>query len=264
MISVNNKKILLQYLEGTLSGEDRKRLERELAENSEWKACLDEMIQLDEVLTDDARESPKIDLSDPIMNAIHQKMTVYEGDTGTIPRQVMVSPWKKTMNHLFPNPQWNVAWGFIAGVIAGIAVLSLFHLREPSGVVSEMDATGTFASKEAKETVLLPVDLPTVKLNLTSNTLPQNFTQLNMQVTSEKSSLIQLSFNTSSFQVWSLRPVENKQDCQILAGYDYIEIGNRGQNTYIILLKKLTTVEEELSVSIYQDGNLEFNSQIKI
>jgi hypothetical protein len=264
MISVNKKKILRQYLEGTLSGEDRKRLEKELAENSELKACLDEMIQLDEMLTETAKESPKIDLRDAIMNAIHQKRTVYERDTRAFPRQVGMSPLKKLMNRLFPNPQWNVAWGFIAGVIAGVAVLSLSHLREPSGVVSEMDAAGTFASKDAKEIVLLPVDLPSVKLKLTSNTLPQNFTQLNMQVTSEISSLIQLSFNTSSFQVWTLRSIENKQNCQILAGYNFVEIGNQGQNTYVILLKKLTSVEEELSVSIYQDGNLEFNTLINI
>jgi hypothetical protein len=115
-----------------------------------------------------------------------------------------------------------------------------------------------------KGIVLLPVDLPDVKLNLSANPLPQNFTQLNLEVISDASSIIQLMFNTTSFQVWSLRSMESKPGCQIMAGYNYVEIGNQGQNSYVILLKKLTTIEEELTVSIFLDGNLEFNTLVKI
>ncbi len=264
MISQKNKRMLRLYLEGNLTDTEKLQFEKELAVNTELSALLEDMNQVEHLLESSAASSTKADLLEPIMNSVWKLGKVYERKQRLQDDQIAAGTWQKTANRIFPTPHWNLAWGFIAGVIVGVAILSFFHPRQPSGGFSEMDATGTFAQKDATGFLILPVDLPAVKLNLAANPLPQSFIQLNLDVSSEENCLVQLSFNTSSFQVWSLRQVGNKPNCQILAGYNYVEIGNLGQNSYIILLKKLTTIEEELSVSIFRDGNLEYNSQVKI
>ncbi|MDD5507815.1 MAG: hypothetical protein PHD25_05725 [Bacteroidales bacterium] len=264
MISPRHKKMLRSYLEGDLAEKERKQFEIELSENNEWRDFLEEMKAIDRILSEPDTSAPQADLLDPIMNAIRQNKDIYAENPEPLHEKSAKNTWQNALNRIFPNPQWNVAWGFIAGMVIGVAVMSLFHLKQPSETVSEMDATGSLATRDTKGTVLLPVDLPEIKLNLTANPLPQNYTQLNLEVISGTSSIIQLMFNTTSFQIWSLRSMESKPGCQIMAGYNYIEIGNQGHNSYVILLKKLTTIEEGLTVSIFLDGNLEFNTQVKL
>ncbi|HNS18086.1 MAG TPA: hypothetical protein PKI34_09730 [Bacteroidales bacterium] len=264
MISRQYKRLIRKQFKGDLSKKELEALEKGREEIAEVKAYIGSLSRVDELLTDTARENHAIDVKDAVMQSIRQLDKEIQADHYLKKSSQEMNPWTKTIRQFFPNPQWNLAFSFIAGILITSLLFGLFYDRESSGSISEQDITGTMGNKLSAASLTLPVELPDVKLNLQAYAMPQDFTQMTIEVESENPCMINISYNNTAFQVWSLRAMQDKPGCEIMAAYKAIRIGNSGKNTYSLLLKKLTYVSEELILDLYVAGNLEYSTHFEL
>lgn len=264
MIRRRTKKLIHRYLEGNISPKDKQKLHDLMPENPEISTFIEEMMALETSLHEAARQQPRIDLVEPIMQSVREKEKISPVHQQMRDHHTYSHTLVKVVGQLFPSHPWNLAYSFIAGLIIGIIIFGVVSRQERAISFTEWEVSGSMVDKHAVEIAVVPVILPALEANIKAYRLPQDFTQVIVEVTSETSSLINISFRSSGFQVWSLKSVESKPDCHIMAGYSSIEIGNLGGNTYLILMKKLTDMEEELIVSIYTDGHLDYTTRLPI
>ncbi len=264
MISRKYKRLIRKHFKEDLSPKERAYLENGVKEVAEVKSYMESMSRLDELLAGTIGEEPEADIKDSVMRSIRHLRAEDKSETTMKNTSTTMDPWRKAMSRLFPNPSWNIAFAFIAGVLITSLLFTLFYERGPSGGFTEQDLTGTMSSRSSEVSLTIPVDLPDVKINLQAYSMPQDFTQVTVDVDSEKICLINISYNNSAFQVWSLRAMQNRPDCEIMAAYKAIRIGNSGKNAYTLLMKKLTYVREELILEVYVEGNLEYSTHFEI
>ncbi|MBP6977143.1 MAG: hypothetical protein PHD61_10790 [Bacteroidales bacterium] len=264
MINRKYKRLIRKHFEGDLSPKERDRLEKGMQEVEGVKAYFESMSRVDELLTDSAVEISGTDLKDSVMQSIRQLQTDEQTRAGMRKSPPDMNPWVRTMSQAFVNPHWNLAYAFIAGILITSLLFSLVFDRSSSGSFSEQDLTGAMSNNHSAATLTLPVELPDVKIDLQAYSMPQDFIQVTLDIDSEKPCLINLFYNNSAFQVWSLRAMQNNPHCEILSAYKEIRIGNSGRNSYTLLLKKLTYVGEEIILDLYIEGNLEYSTHFEI
>ena len=68
---------------------------------------------------------------------------------------------------------------------------------------------------------------------------------------SEEVTRTRFSFNKNDFNVWTYKVIEQQFDCRILSNYNAVEVVNVGKNSYIILLKKLNHLDNEIKVEVF-------------
>jgi hypothetical protein len=124
--------------------------------------------------------------------------------------------------------------------------------------------TGTFSPANTPTTAMIPVNLENVRAEIRIDYLRQEYVQITFTVTSEVACNIKLMFNSGNIEIWDVRSLQSKPGCGIMNGYQMVEISNLGDNSYLVLVKKLTAVREELPLEIYIEGNLEYSTNLVI
>jgi len=213
-----------------------------LATNDEAKQFYDEMTKLDQILEEDKFQPKEINLTDSIMDEINQSHHAQKvGAKGNI--------WNK----LFPDPRWNVAYSLILGVIIGFLLFSPLIRPDLSSSDFDIDEIGTMYDANAKPAFEIPVELENINARFTAYHLANDFVKVVVEMTSEKEARARFSFNKNDFNVWTYKVLEQKFDCRILTGYGSVEVINTGKNTYLILLKKLNHLQNEIKVEIFSE-----------
>jgi len=240
MISKRIKDNILKYIDGNLDPGLIEKMETLMKENSEAEAFYQKMLKLDNMLKKDKQKSEKVDLSDGIMDEILEMERLQERSVG--------QGW---LAKLFPNTGWNVAYALVLGIIIGFFVFS--PVLRPKTDTFNIDEIGTLYDVNAQHAFNLPINLEDVNAEINVHNLSEDFVQIVVQMSSEENAKMRFSFNKSSISIWSFRPLSQNMDCKVLTGYNSLEIMNTGDNTYIILLKMLSELEEQVKVEVFSN-----------
>jgi hypothetical protein len=262
MIKPSTQRLIQQYIDGDISSRGKEKLERMLASDQEARDYLDSMEALDSVLSDDMEEKTEIDLKDTIIQAINQLNPALSVTSNAWQKQKPASRFHTFLENIFPDPRLNITYGFFGGILVGFVLFFLVFNWQQSDKLSDAGLSGTFGLEPSSNTQVIPIDAAEISARIRIDYLRQDYIQITYEINSEKPSNTKLSFNSSNIEIWDVKALMTKPGCGIMNGYQLVEIGNTGQNSYLVLVKKLTSLREELPLEIYIEGNLVYNNTL--
>ena len=253
MIKRKIEKLVQRYLDGDVSVKEKKFVEGFIKDDSSVKEYYEQMKLLEEDLYLDAQSIEGINVKDDVLNGIQlmkMKKAVIKDDFGFFER-------------MFTNNRLNIAYAVVLGIIIGFLIFSPAIRQKGQVSIPESDLYGTI-SHEATTAFTLPIELPSVKVNLHADYLPQDFIRISMDISSEEQIRIRLSFNKDNFQPWNMKVISANSECRMLSGYNSVEVINKGENRYFILLKKMNHLEEQIEVRVFSDESLIYENVVTV
>ena len=253
MIDKNTKELILRYIDGELNDRDKDTAAELLKTNDAAAKFYDDMKKLDQILEEDKFQPEEVDLTDLIMSEINQ----IETDK---PRNKTEGLWSR----FFPEPRWNVAYALILGIIIGFLLFSPLIRPDVGSSVTDLDEIGTMYDIDAKPAFKVPLAFDGINAEITAHLLSDDFVRIIVEMTSEEVTRTRFSFNKSDFNVWTYKVIEQQFDCRILSGYNTVDVVNIGKNSYIILLKKLNHLDNEIKVEVFSEDRTVYQDILTI
>ena len=253
MIKQKIEKLVQRYLDGDVSVKEKKYVEGLIKDDPSVKEYYEQMKLLEEDLYLDAQSIEGVNLKDDVLNEIQlikMKERRVKDDPGFIEK-------------LFPNNRLNIAYAVVLGIIIGFLIFSPFIKQKDQTSIPESDLYGSI-SHEATTAFTLPIELTSVKVRLNADYLPQGFIRISMDIFSEEQIRIRFSFNKDNFQPWNMKVISANSECRMLSGYNSVEVINKGENRYFILLKKMNHLEEQIEVRVFSDELLIYENVVTV
>ncbi len=254
MIKRKIEKLVQRYLDGEVSVKEKKFVEGLIKADPSVKEYYDQMKLLEEDLYLDAQSIEGANIKDEVLNEIHRmnikKITIRDG-SGFIEK-------------MFANNRLNIAYAVVLGLIIGFFIFSPAIRQKDHSSIPESDLYGTIHSNEATTAFTLPIELPSIKVSLNANYLPQDFIRISIDVSSEEQIRLRLSFNKDNFQPWNMKVISADPECRLLSGYNSVEVINKGENRYFILLKKMNQLEEQIEIRVFSNDLLLYENVVTV
>ena len=253
MIDKKTKELILRYIDGKLNDRDKDTAVELLKTNDAVAKFYENMKKLDQILEEDKFKPEEVDLTDLIMSEINQIKT-------DKPRNQIEGFW----NRLFPDPRWNVAYALIMGVIIGFLLFSPLIRPDVGSSDTDLDEIGTMYDVNTEPAFKVPIALDGVDAEITAHHLSNDFVRIIVEMVSDEETRTRFSFNKSDFNVWTYKVIEQQFDCRILSNYNAVEVVNVGKNSYIILLKKLNDLDNEIKVEVFSGDRIVYQNILTI
>ncbi|MCK4677866.1 MAG: hypothetical protein KAT48_07025 [Bacteroidales bacterium] len=253
MIKRKIEKLVQRYLDGDVSFKEKKYVEELIRDDPSVKEYYEQMMLLEEDLYLDAQSIEGVNLKDDVLNEIQimkMKKKIIKDDAGFFEK-------------VFANTRLNIAYAFALGLIIGFFIFSPAIRQKGQPSIPESDLYGTI-SHEATTAFTLPIELPSVKVSLNADYLPQDFIRISMDISSEEQIRLRLSFNKDNFQPWNMKVISADPECRLLSDYNSVEVINKGENRYFVLLKKMNHLEEQIEIRIFSNDLLLYENIVMV
>jgi len=253
MIKRKIEKLVQRYLDGEVSVRERKVVEGLIKDDSSVKEYYEQMKLLEEDLYLDARSIEGINIKDDVLKDIRlmkMKKAVIKDDSGFFEK-------------MFANNSLNIAYAVVLGLIIGFFIFSPAIRQKDRSSIPESDLYGTI-SNEATTAFTLPIELPSAKVSINADYLPQDFIRISIDISSEEQIRMRLSFNKDSFQPWNMKAISANSECRLLSDYNAVEVINKGENRYFVLLKKMNHLEEQIDIRVFSNDLLVYENEVTV
>lgn len=254
MVTKKIKKLVQYYLDGELSGRDLLFIEELLKSNEEVRKYLDEMKSLNELLLEDARKEHTVSMKEQVMNAIVRKPS----------KKIQSTAKPAFFEIVFGNYKWNLAYVFVAGLIIGFFIFSPVFKSSLKNQLQHEDIQGNLYQPENKALFSIPFHSDDLKINISGQELEKNFINISSEISSLSEVHVRISFDPSSFQVWSVKAISQHQNSRILSNMDAVDILSEGDNKFMLLLKKNNSLAQNIKVDVYRDDTLLYTEKITL
>ncbi len=246
--------LIQRYIDGELSSKEKLAAENLINNNGEAKKYHEDIISIDNALDEGAKSQVEIDLKERIMNEILRKEKTRESTikAGSV------------FDRIFPNLRWNIAYAFVMGIIIGAIVVVLVPKQESVDDIPNSLLSGTISNNISGDLFSLPVDLPGLHLNINADKLQENYFKVLVEVMTEEAGMVNLSFNRSGFYMQSIQMLKQNNDCRIISNRSSVQFYNKGENTYILLMKKLSYLPEDINIQVYQEEAVKYENVVTL
>ncbi len=241
-----------QYLDGELTPGQKEQVEQLIMNDPAVKKYYDDLVAMDKMLKDDAIKTETINLEENILCNL--------GHPGIYPREEEPERW---FGFIPATPQWTLIPALILGLLIGFFIFSPVLKKKHVLDLSRVDLAGSMTGKTSSA-FALPISFSGVNATIKADYLSHDFIRIDFDIQSEQESQIRLSFNKDQFNIWNLKAVNPTDESRILADYRSIEIINRGDNTYMALLKKMNETEEPIKVEVFYNDMLQYQTVVSI
>lgn len=249
------EKILIQkYIDGDLSASEKEVVENIIRNNTDAEKYYNDLLSIDNLLKQESNESYKIDLKDQIMKEIQKNDSIEEYTVNK----------ESFYNKLFPNLRWRIAYAFVFGIIIGALIVALMPRKDSIKDLDESQLSGSISNNASSNVFTLPVDIPGVKLNITSDKLKENFIKILIDLKTDEPGMLSMSFNKSGFYLQSFRMLKENNECRINNNRNSVQLYNYGENVYVLLMKKMTQLPEDLNIQLFQDQMIKYENTVTI
>ena len=253
MIKRKIEKLVQRYLDGDVSFKEKKYIEGLIRDDQSVKEYYEQMKLLEEDLYLDAQSIEGVNIKDNVLNEIQlmkMKKSVINDGSGFIEK-------------MFANAGLNIAFAFVVGLIIGFFIFSPAIRQTDQPSIPESDLYGTI-SHEATTAFTLPIELPSVKVSLNADYLPQDFIRISIDVSSEEQIRLRLSFNKDNFQPWNIKVINADPECRLFSDYNSVEVINKGENKYFVLLKKMNHLEDQIEIRVFSNDLLLYENVVTV
>jgi len=252
MINKKIERLIIRYIDGDVTPSEKLFIEKALNEDGEVSKYYEKMKKLDEILTENATQTESVDLKNEILDEIHRSEA-----KGAQRRRGNI--WEK----LAPTTGWRIAYAFVMGIIIGFLLFSpIFKPKQASDILDQ--EVGTIYDMESKVAFTLPINITGVTADVSAHYLANDFIKIAVELNSVKQIKTKFSYNKNNFEIWNLRIAKEHAECNIISGYNYVEIINTGENSYIVLLKKLNDLEDEIKLEMFSFEGLLYEDRLQI
>jgi hypothetical protein len=249
-----NQILIQQYIDGDLPEEKIKDIQHLIDKNSDAKKYYEEMKQVNDAIAGSVDKDIKVDLKDKIMNRIQ----------GSETKNVYTVKTSNQTRAIFPNRHWNVAYAFILGIVIGALIVTFMPGEEGVDDIPESQISGSVSGNASGDIFSIPVDLPGVDLNIRADKLKENFYKIVIELFTEDQGMLNLSFNKSGFYLQSIQMLKQNPDCRITTNRSNVQMYNRGDNVYVLLIKKLSYLPEEMNIQVFLDETIKYENTVTI
>jgi len=249
------EQILIQkYIDGELSPQEKIVVDGLIKNNIDAKKYYDDLNSIESMLKEDAQDKVSIDLKDQIMNEILRN------------EQRKDHPVKveNALDRIFPNPRWNVAYAFVLGIMIGALIFTLAPKQVNIEDIPESNLAGSMSNSSTGSAFILPVDIPGIHLNINADELQENYYKILVEVMTESPGMVNLSFNKSGFYLQSIKMLKENSECRITSNRSSVQMFNRGENKFIILMKKLSYLPEDINIQVFLDEMIKYENVVTI
>ncbi|MCX6234333.1 MAG: hypothetical protein NT175_06350 [Bacteroidetes bacterium] len=252
MLSRKQKKYIQKFIDGDLLPERKKYIKELLDRDPDAKLYYEGLLEVENTLKNDASVAESPDLENLILRDIQQ-----------IPQNDLPSQVKKHWTeYIWPSPQWGIGYALIFGILIGIFIFSPVLRNRNWKTVSDSDMAGSMTN--ISTAFNLPIYIAGINATITAGYVSQDFLRIEINVQSNDLAQIRLSFNKDQFSLWTLKAVDQNPECRILADYSSVEVINRGENVYLVLLKKLSSLEETIRIEVFSNDMRQYENNITI
>lgn len=247
--------ILIQkYVDGELSLDEKIFIESLINDNPDARSYYQDIKSVQESLEEGAKHVVDIDLKEKIMKEIRKTETqnVYsmKSSYGSI--------------NVFGKMRWNIAYAFILGLIVGAFIIVLVPKKDNLKDIDESQISGSILSNMRGNAFTLPVDIQGAHLNLSADKLNENYFRILIEVQTDDQGVVNLSFNKSGFYLQSMKMLGENDQCRMASNRTSVQLYNAGENSYILLMKKLSYLAEEIKIQVYLDEMMKYENVVVI
>jgi len=253
MLTNRIKQRLQQYLDGELSPDKKKQVQELMEHDSGVKDYYEKLIATDRMLQEDAAAVATVDMEKEIIGHLNRSQGLSQVGTDR----------ERWFGFIPASPQWTLLPALVLGILIGFFIFSPVLKKKHLKDLSTMELAGTMTG-HATGAFALPINLAGVNATINADYIGSDFLRINLHIQSEQESQIRMSFNKDQFNVWNMKAVNPTDESRILADYQSVAIINRGDNTYLVLLKKLNDAEEPLKVEVFYDDMLQYQTVVTV
>lgn len=249
------EQILIQrYIDNELNVSDKQKVEDLINNNPGAKKYFEDLQSVNNALLEVNEDDKEVDLKDKIMAQINNINT----------QKVYTMNQHSVSKRLLPNVRWRIAYAFIIGLIVGAVVVAVVPRHDKINDVPESQLRGSISGNIGSEMVSVPVDLPGINLTIKADKLKEDYYKIVLDVFTEEQGMVNLYFNKSAFYLQSIQMLRENTDCRITTNRASAQMYNRGDNVYVLLIKKLNYLEEEISLQVYLDEMLKYENSFTL
>jgi hypothetical protein len=250
MADRKQKKYIQQFIDGELSPDRKSYVEELLKRDPEAKSYYEVLLKVDEMLKEDAASRESIDMEHVILSQIQQTK-----QTG-IPYPVK----KHWTEIIWPSPQWGIGYALVLGILLGVFILSPFLKIRNWKSAPDSELAGSMASLSTAFN--LPINLPGITASITAGYASENFLRIEVNVQSDDLTQIRMTYDRDQFSLWTLKAIDQNPECGILADYGSVEVINKGENSYLVLLRKLSGLEENIRIEVFSNNVRQYDNNV--
>ena len=249
------EQLLIQnYLDGELSKTDNNLVEGLIKDNPELRRYYEDLSLIESALSEDEQSKADIDLKDQIMNEILKN------------KQEEMKPLRteRVFDRLFPNLRWNIAYAFVFGIVIGALVVTLATKQTINENIQDSYFSGAMSNSISGDVFSLPIDMPGMHINISADKLQENYYKVLVDVNTEEPGMVNMTFNKSGFYIQSIKMLKESNDCRITSNRSSVQMFNQGENKFLILMKKLSYLPEEINVQVFLDEMIKYENTVTI
>lgn len=250
---INN--LIQKEIDGTITPEEKERLNRRLAENPEVKKVYEVQTGISRLLDDVPPIDPPEDLKKRIMNVIDVNRYTVKASRPKITPQF-------SGRGAIINPK--MAFVFGLGLIVGFLIHMALKLDSVNRQwIDSRDFIGTVGRYERARFNIVertPLDLPGMRGQLTLSVL-KNLIGCEVRLASEEVSEIQVNFDSTSVNFYGFEPY--RAAITVLEnGGDFIRIKTSEDARYVLFFQRESEVMTLIEITVFQMGRALYRRKV--
>ncbi len=253
-MTVKDQILIQKYIEGNLSPQEIIIAEDIIKNNDDAGKYYEDLNSIESVLKEGAEIKVNINLKEQIMNEIHRNNE----------QKVHSVKTDKLFDRMFPSVRWSIAYAFILGIIIGALVVALVPKKDNLKDIDESQLSGSMLNSITGNAFNLPVEIPGIHMNIIADRLKENYLKIIVDLQNEIPGMVNLSFNKSGFYLQSIQILEENDECRITSSRNSVQMFNTGENKFIILMKKLSYLPEDINIQVFVDEIMKYENIVTI